>query len=188
MHKFAIAVVRQLMSQDIIEANQEALCIYEVERRISTFMSFCILMVVGTWVSSPLPAFAFISTVLFLRARTSGYHARSYITCLMLSIVAESIILLLILPVMTLSVCVCLMVISYWVIWHFAPVNHMNLQLEQEELAVNKKASRLRLVIVSLIAVGLVLFSFDMIAYSVSLGTAFTSDLIVVAHIVKQEG
>lgn len=188
MHKFAIAVVRQLMSQDIIEANQEALCIYEVERRISTFMSFCILMAVGTWVSSPLPAFAFISTVLFLRARTSGYHARSYITCLMLSIVAESIILLLILPVMTLSVCVCLMVISYWVIWHFAPVNHMNLQLEQEELAVNKKASRLRLVIVSLIAVGLVLFSFDMIAYSVSLGTAFTSVLIVVAHIVKQEG
>ena len=89
---------------------------------------------------------------------------------------------------MTLSVCVCLMVISYWVIWHFAPVNHMNLQLEQEELAVNKKASRLRLVIVSLIAVGLVLFSFDMIAYSVSLGTAFTTVLIVVAHIVKQEG
>ena len=40
----------------------------------------------------------------------------------------------------------------------------------------------------SLTAVGLVLFSFDMIAYSVSLGTAFTSVLIVVAHIVKQEG
>lgn len=31
-------------------------------------------------------------------------------------------------------------------------------------------------------------FLFDMIAYSVSLGTAFTSVLIVVAHIVKQEG
>lgn len=188
MHKFAATVARQLMLQDIIEANQEALCIYEIERRISTFISFCILMVVGTWVSSPLPALAFVSTVLFLRARTSGYHARSYLTCLMLSIIAESIILLLILPLMSLGVCVCLAVISYLVIWCFAPVNHVNLQLEQEELAVNKKASRLRLVIVSLIAVGLALFSLDMIAYSVFLGAAFTSALIVVAHIVKQEG
>lgn len=187
MQKFFCRLAVRSTEAGIIEEDKAEWFIYGLEKRITTTITAFLLLLIATTISDILTALAYLGGFYFLRTRANGYHAKSFLGCLCLSIALELTFLFLIFPVLTDWAAWSLNLLSFAIIFLFAPFNHPNMHLDSHETAACRTASRIREVILSVITTIAYFLGVDHIWRGLILGNTMAALLLAVAKIKKGE-
>lgn len=81
MNQLAQKIANYCIICGFISADDFEWCTYGIEKRITSFITGFILALIGTVLFGIERTFSFVFPFHFLRKRTSGYHATTYISC-----------------------------------------------------------------------------------------------------------
>ena len=137
----------------IIGENELEWCIYSIEKRLTTFVTSSFFLGFAIMLTNPWIAISYLGSFIFLRARTNGFHAKTYLGCFFASIVSEFIFLHFLLPVVTPKLVCILNALNIFIILLFAPVNSSSIHMTQGELYQAKKYVCNRLILLITILV-----------------------------------
>lgn len=129
----SICVKNELVDPEIFEW-----CVYSIEKRLVTFCTWSVLIAIGAHLFGFPCTLGFTLGFLALRCRTNGYHAKTYIGCLIGSILIEcnSIFVVRNAPMEWLTL---IIVLSNLIILKVAPVNNKQIHLTASEMNAMKK-------------------------------------------------
>lgn len=148
MKNFAVSIAYWCLSFGIIDKEQVEWCIYSIEKRITTITTWLFILLIGTICFGVVQSAIFTLFFFFLRQTTNGYHATSYLSCLILSLTVE-IIFLLVGSIISCDISIALLILSDVIIWNFSPSNNLCIHLDQEEMSALKIKSQKRLVVLN---------------------------------------
>ena len=114
--------------------------IYTLQTRISMFLSTAGMMLLGCLVATPYQVICFLVGILSLRRRLGGYHAKTPLRCLFLSIGVSIFCLSIVnsLVQYSLSILIWILFISLsFAVFNSSPYSHPNCPLTPDELAVS---------------------------------------------------
>lgn len=156
LHKLAEDISFYLITNNIIDIEDREIYIYGLELLISTLLISISILILGFFIGSFISAVVFLSVHFFLKSYTGGYHAKHYYECYIYSIFTY--IILIIINCITSDVYkpfigLILLITSILIIFKFAPIENKNNPKTKEEMAKNKRISRIRVSILSIIGV-----------------------------------
>lgn len=152
MEGLAQRLTRSFLRRGIITADQTEWCTYILECKLGQGLAFAIMVVVGTMLAGFLQTVLFLWGICFLRKRTNGYHAQSYLECLAKSLGCE-VICLLAAPLLPVWACALLLAAGTVTVVFLAPVNNENMHFDEREMAALRQSTRKRLAVADLAAV-----------------------------------
>lgn len=190
INKLAVRFVEYLITNGAgHEENREAY-VYGIEIMVEKIITYTALISIATYLNILIPSSLFVMFFILLRGYTGGYHANTYIGCLVGTITMYLTCTLIVAPLMIhgemslflgLAVTVVLILL-------LSPVNHPNLDMDSSELMICKKRAR---IVLSFETVFILVGSFCGIdkVYIVFpfLGMVMCAFLVVIAKILKQE-
>lgn len=185
MQNLVRRVADRCLKTGIVEVDDIEWFIYALEKRISTAVSSVFFLLIAVIVSDPLTAVSYLGSFYFLRIRTNGYHAKTFIGCLSFSLFLELAFILFILPRLTIRLTCILNAISFILIFFFAPFNHPNMHLNAQELIACRTSSRRRILILIALEIFLYALCVEKAVYGITLGNTMTAFLLVIAIINK---
>lgn len=190
MERLAEYLTRQLINSRIIEEEQEEEYIYGFERLLGKILNYTTLIIIAIYYDVLIPTVIFMVVFFSLRERTGGYHMKTPLRCYLGTVGSFLLIIGVAVPVIVGEVLVyhVIMITSMIVIFLFAPVNHPNLLLDEQEMERCQRSSRwLIILIAGCIGIGYVLQIKEIwITYAV-MGAGLDAVLILVAKIMGQE-
>lgn len=155
-------VTNLCLNRHYIDPEQTSWFQYAISRRIIGFVTFLILLPVGTLVVDWKGVFLFLFVFRFLRARTGGYHAKSSVGCLLSALLTEMFSLFAAKSIPTAGYSFCILVVATLCIIVLAPANNANLHLTDEEITALRPRIIIRLVLSVLF--GCLLLNIDFLA------------------------
>lgn len=157
-------------------------CYYMIIHRTMNIVSFIILVPIGALIVGWKPSILFVSGYRFLRSRTGGYHAKSPMTCLILSILLQTVVLPLVYLSFTPAVLIGIILVSFLVIILLSPANNAEIHLTDSEIQAIKPRILIR---ISVITILVFLFYPLNILYSNSLilSIVITAFLLIVSRL-----
>lgn len=181
MQKMTRALAIRSVKAGIIEVDDKEWLIYGIEKRLTAFITSALFLVVGSYLSTPCIAISYLCTFFFLRARTNGFHAKTFSCCLLVSIASEVLFLRFLLPIVTPRVIWVLNIVGISTILLVAPVNTPSIHMTRDELRLTKKYVRIRLLFLSMF---LLLFRrMPSVLQGVTLGNTMAAVFLVIAII-----
>ncbi|MDD4849903.1 MAG: accessory gene regulator B family protein [Gemmiger sp.] len=155
MYTLSNALTQYFIRCHILTPDRAQWCTYALQKRLTSFCSLCLLVAVGCLLA-PLPCvLAFVIAFTFLRARTNGYHAKTFVGCAVVSALVMSASLLAV-PRITAAVALILLFGGASAVLALAPVNDGALHLSTAEMQAMKRRVWVRLAV--LVALALVCF------------------------------
>lgn len=157
MRSVAIWLSKQCISFNLIEEDLFEWCVYSIEKRIISILTWIFLLTIGFRFLGVVHSIAFIASFLFLRKYTNGYHASTYWRCLILSISVELICLTIaqLLPYIFAVITVCL---ADSTILIYAPSNNVKVHFSNSEILALKEKIKIYLFLINGIYLILILF------------------------------
>lgn len=146
MEVLAKKIVSQWVKQGLVEESQAEWYVYGLLERLTTLCTFCVVVTLGSLVSTIWQSILFAIALMYLRAYTNGHHAKSYLSCLINSCVIELLGVFLcnyFTPVISL----CLAIGSSITILLVAPINNEQIHFSEKELAAVRTVCHKRLAI-----------------------------------------
>lgn len=128
-----ICVKNKLVEQETFEW-----CVYSIEKRLVTFCTWGALILIGTRLFGFQCTLCFTLGFLVLRRRTNGYHAKTYIRCLIGSILIECNSIFMVRN-SSMEGLVLIVALSNLIILKLAPVNNEQIRLTVGEMNAMKK-------------------------------------------------
>lgn len=180
-------ITKDFINKGIIDSDSADWFQYGLEKRISTVLTSVSFFLIAIKISGFWVAFTYLGSFYFLRVRINGYHARTYIGCLLASIVLEVILLKGVLLLLNKDITVLLNAIGFAAILIWAPFNHPNMHLSDRELHACKIGARIRVFILMLLEIVLAVFSKQQLLRGITLGNTMAALLLAVAIIRKGE-
>lgn len=117
---------------------------YALERRITSLITFIPLLLVGFLIADFATTLTFLITFCSLRSYVNGIHAKTFSRCFAYSVLMEIIFLGILPTLLNPILAVIILSVSVAIIWLFAPYNHPNMKLSEEEvIACSRKARKL---------------------------------------------
>ena len=167
-------VSRFLCNKHIINSDEVDIYQYGFEIIISTVAGMIISLVVGVIFQLFYISLVYYTIFVTVRQFTGGYHAKTYLECnIVFSIVSFSTIgltkLILKLSIYHIDIHFILLCFASFVIMHFAPIDHPNKRLNDEQKQINKHRS----IFLTIILLVLSCFLYP-IAIDVSIAIALT--------------
>lgn len=157
-------VIEQAESED-----EKEVVIYGLEAIVSTLVDILVILNIGIISDNLLGTIVYLLCFCSIRVLAGGYHANSYLSCLLCSIISYSFIVAvnsfviqeynLILVVMA--------VISYMATLMIAPVLNGKREFLEKEVAIIKKKVRIILAIELLVTIGLYLINFEIYKFAI---------------------
>ncbi len=149
-----------LIQQDVLDKTYRDNSVYGLTLFLEKMVTYLLLMGISFFLGKPAEGLMFAICFVFLRQSTGGFHAKTFIGCLAGSVLSFYVAMevmavwlqshVLISSSLLLMACICVFV--------WAPVNHPNLLLTEDEIKRNKLWSRSILLIeVCIIEIGYVL-------------------------------
>lgn len=149
-----------LIQQDVLDKTYRDDSVYGLTLFLEKMVTYLLLMGISFFLGKPAEGLMFAICFVFLRQSTGGFHAKTFIGCLAGSVLSFYVAMevmavwlqshVLISSSLLLMACICVFV--------WAPVNHPNLLLTEDEIKRNKLWSRSILLIeVCIIEIGYVL-------------------------------
>ena len=96
MDIIATYLAKEFLKRKLIKEDALEWCIYGIGKRLSTLITGVLLIVSGSYHFGFLQAISFAIGFVTLRKYTNGYHAETYIHCLVLSLFLQSISMVLV--------------------------------------------------------------------------------------------
>lgn len=133
-----------LIQQDVLDKSYREASVYGLTLFLEKIVTYLLLMGIAFFLGKPAEGLMFAICFVFLRQSTGGFHAKTFIGCLAGSVfsfyVAVEIIAVCLQRYVLISNSLLLMACISVFIW--APVNHPNLLLTEDEIKKNKLWSR----------------------------------------------
>jgi accessory gene regulator B len=138
MNLIATHLAKRFLKRELIAEEFLEWCIYGIEKRLSMFTTWTLLILLGSYCFGFRRTISFAVCFVTLRKYSNGYHAKTYIHCLLLSLILQSVSMILIkaLPTKFFGF---VWIFSDFVILKIAPVNNNQLHLTQSELSALKE-------------------------------------------------
>lgn len=138
MNLIATHLAKRFLKGELIAEESLEWCIYGIEKRLSMFTTWTLLILLGSYCFGFRRTISFAVCFVTLRKYSNGYHAKTYIHCLLLSLILQSVSMILIkaLPTKFFGF---VWIFSDFVILKIAPVNNNQLHLTQSELSALKE-------------------------------------------------
>lgn len=183
LYRFALGCVEE----KIIDNAELDWLVYGLEKWITTAITAIFFLLIGIHLADATSVIAFLSSFYFLRVRTNGYHANSFLGCLITSLLLEGFFLKLVLPALNSFIFILLNIADFWTVFLFAPFANRNMHLDEKELMACRKTSRIRMSV--LFTASLLLYTFGQLNVSkgILLGNTMTALLLIIAYI-KRKG
>ena len=141
--KYLISILVDISVQrNIIPPSDGPWLQYCLEKWISTILGMGLLLTVGLLLFPPVPTVVFIVSFLFLRQRTNGFHMKSMLGCLAVSLALELGMMGLVYPVLTLPSAATVLVISASLVIPLSPFRHPNFPITDWEFYSNDIGSK----------------------------------------------
>ena len=162
MKSFAALIAYWCLSFELIDKEQLEWCAYSIEKRITTIVTWVFILLIGSLFFGVIQSLLFTLFFFFLRQTTNGFHASSYLSCLILSIVVEIVFLsiasIISCSISTYRISIVSIILADIIIWNFAPSNNLCIHLDQEEIWALKRKSQKRLIVLNISYFLLVIF------------------------------
>ena len=180
-------IIRYLSEKKIIEDEDLEWVRYGLEKRLSGGITSTIFLILAIKLSNIYVAFAYLGSFYFLRARINGYHAKTFIGCLFVSIFLEVTMLKTILPLLNRNLVIALNIVSFSIILAWAPFNDPNLHLSSRELQGCKRSARIRVLILLTFEIVFFVLHKQQLINGITLGNTMAAFLMAIAIIRKGE-
>lgn len=174
MGKLAGWLTNYFLQCNIIRKEQVEWCQYVLCKKMTSAFVYTLLIFLGSLIAGFLPAFLFTSALFFLRKRTNGYHARTELGCVSMSVSFE-IIAMWLLPHFVFESYIILLGGSLICVLPLAPVNNSQIHLSDSELNAMRWRSYLRILILVIGSVVLWGCGFQLAAVSLALALFFSA-------------
>lgn len=190
MHQIASRFTKYLIVKGIVNEDIMDEHIYGIEIMLGKMINHGTIILMACIDNNLIPTLFFMVSFLLLRGRTGGFHCRNAFHCycgtILIYIFVSKIFTRIILVYRFLVPSI--IVISGIIIFTIAPINHPNLELNDEEIRLSRRLSRKLSLIISISA--LTVFQLRIIpiytSYIVA-GLGTDAGLLIIAKILKQE-
>ena len=161
---------------------------YALKKNIATlFASFPILMLTS-YLATPVAACFFYFSFGWIRSRTNGLHAKSFIGCMVASLFCAWFFMGPLYKLITVPIMQALLCLSTVIIWFFSPFDHPNMHLTNEEKIACMNSARRRLLFLLLGANVLHKINQQEAVAGIVLGASMAALLLALAYLFKGEG
>lgn len=133
METIAKKVVQNWAAKGYISDDEVEMCLYNLFRRTFTVAVLFVRTVVGALLSEWSNTIVLILSILFLRTYTNGYHCKSCVACIFLSL-AVTLLSLHIVPLLNFITALILMFVGSSIILAIAPTNSPQMHLTETEM------------------------------------------------------
>lgn len=190
MEKLLEVWVGKLIINGELEEEDRCYVIYALTQFVESFISYVSLFLLGTFLHKLWTTFWFILFFCVTRRSTGGYHANSYVQCYVGTILIFLFVQVLYIPWMcdqhgwlVLSV-----LCSFSVLWRFAPINHENWDLDNEEYRATKLKVR-RLLVAEMVTIIIMLLKNvdNGVISSAATAANVVALLVIIAKFIGQE-
>lgn len=158
---------------------------YALEKRLVSILSFVPLTAIGLLLTDCKVFLSFIISFDLLRTTTNGWHARSFVVCLMCSIVGECVFLGVFSHLWNPVTSLLGVILSAAIIWKYAPYNHPNMNLSTEEIMACRRAARKRLVFLIICSIVFRFLSVGELSCGIDLGILQVAIMLILAYMIK---
>ena len=148
METIAKKVVQNWAAKGYISDDEVEMCLYNLIRHTFTVAVLCVLTVAGALLGEWGNTIVLILSILFLRTYTNGYHCKSCVACIFLSL-AVTLLSLHIVPLLNFITALILMFVGSSIILAIAPTNSPQMHLTEAEMTAMRKHVRIRLLILT---------------------------------------
>ena len=168
-----------------VSENQVPWLRYSIEKRLYSIISIAPFAILSVWLSNWVCAISFISSFCFLRSRINGYHAKTVIGCILVSLIIEVLSFKIIYPVLVPIASVVICIVCFCILLSFAPYNHPNMHYSADEVLALKKSIRYRIVVLFLFLSTFWVKQLVNALYGLTLGIAMAAFMLCLAYILK---
>lgn len=176
-------IVRYCHKNGYISENQVPWLRYSIEKRFSSIFGIIPFAFLALLLSDFWCALFFIFSFCFLRGRINGFHAKTLIGCLCISLATELFFFLVIYPLLNPTIALAILLPCLVTLLLGAPYNHPNMHYSMDEVLALKISIRHRAIILTAVF----LLALSMHASSslrgLTLGIAMAAFMLCLAYI-----
>lgn len=160
---------------------------YILEKRLSTLLIFIPVFAVGACLTSPVSSCLFLVSFLYLRERTNGFHADTFLGCFLGSLLSVLVFLGLLFRVLTPLISLLILIIASISIITLSPYMHPRMHLTPKEASACAASARKRVILLDVLVIITYVFGYAEVAYSILLGISMAATTLVGAKILTKE-
>lgn len=182
-------IVHFFIKRQIISLSEKNSYIYGFQIIFINIINWGVILFIMLITQQILETLLYMTSVIWLRHHTGGYHAPTHIRCFIISIILYLLILSIIYfgsKNLAAPICLILQAISLIILFKFAPIEHKNNPVNKNLLNRHKYIGRIISLALSLCAI-LLMSSFPNLYLSISLGILQVSVFLIIEHINKQK-
>lgn len=189
IHKIAVSFVKNAIKFSICKESEHDTYVYGFEIFLGQSITCLLLVFIGMAMRCVFLVTVYVSFLIMLRGQAGGHHAKTHLRCIVttcfVSIIAVSIAQMISIE-KSAYIYPILGVAAIYIAFK-APINHINLDLSQYEIACSRKYVRQVLVIEIIMISVLFVFNITAPAMSASLAIITVAASMVFAKISEQE-
>lgn len=183
MKDFIDKIVRYCHKNGYISENQVSWLRYSIEKRISSIVGIIPFALLALLLSDFWCALCFIFGFCFFRSRINGFHAKTLIGCLCISLATELLFFMVIYPLLNPTIALVIWVACLVILLYFAPYNHPNMHYSVDEVLALKKSIRHRAIILTTIFLIALSMQASSSLQGLTLGIAMAAFMLCLAYI-----
>lgn len=176
-------IVRYCYKNGYISENQVPWLRYSIEKRLSSIIGIIPFAFLALLLSDFWCALYFILSFCFLRSRINGYHSKTLVGCLFISLATELLFFKVIYPLLTPIVALVIWIVCFVILFLFAPYNHPNMHYSMDEVLALKKSIRHRVIILTTIFLIALAMQASSSLQGLTLGIAMAAFMLCLAYI-----
>lgn len=164
-------IAEQLIENGTIDSKDKDIYTYGIEQTFVIFMNLVTTLLIALCFGMLWQSIVFMAIYLPLRSFAGGYHASTVLRCYLVGIFLCIIFLLLSKYIPSVdNIIIAITLLASIIIFILAPVETSNKPLDQQELSVYKK--RTRIILLSDICIITILLAFDLDSIALCIGIA----------------
>lgn len=186
MYKWIEQLTQHCVRSGIIKETDMPWFRYGIERRLVTICAAVPFFIIAILLVGFSTAFSFFFSFFLLRTKTNGYHSKTLVGCIAISLLVELLLcasfscithpLLLVIPCAT----------SHLVIYILAPFVHPNLPLSNDAIARCRQQARQRSTIILAVTVLAVIFNLTHVSKGMTMGITMASSMLCFPYIKRK--
>ncbi len=178
LEKLAKSAARFFVAQNIVKSEYQEIYAYGMEILLSTMVNGIIVLIISILSDTVLPSLIFFTAFIVMRSSAGGYHAKTHIGC-MLILIAVHLSFIFLIRFITIDA---IPLFSYLAVAYscisvylFAPVEHPNKPLSNNDKKKLRMKSLIFVLIISVTVVIMILFQHLEISFYLSCGVIVSS-------------
>lgn len=189
VERMARSLARRMIETGLIEENMAGSYIYVAVCLIERFITIGTIILISIIIGRFFPTILFLCFFLGLRKRTGGFHLNKFYQCYIATVASYLLVAVVSEKMAGHQACILVMLfLSSAIICVIGTVNHPNMHMNSEELAVSKKMAKITVMLEGCVICFSILIGADTILISyMAIAVALCAALLCIAKIIKQE-